>query len=245
MLSKPKMIKKIKIIFLGVFIMLSFSNESKANNYRENSTLICIDPGHQARGNSELEEQAPGSSIKKAKVSSGTRGVVTKKNEYELTLDVGLKLRNLLKSKGYKTFMIRETHNVNISNKERALITNKMGCAVYIRIHADGSENRTVNGVSVLTSSAKNRYTGKVQKESDRLSKNVLEEVIKTTGAKNRGVSYRDDLTGTNWSTSVNTLLEMGFMSNPEEDRKMASDDYQNKIVLGIFNGIEKYLEKR
>ena len=34
-------------------------------------------------------------------------------------------------------------------------------------------------------------------------------------------------------------------MSNPEEDRKMASDDYQNKIVLGIFNGIEKYLEKR
>ncbi len=124
MLSKSKMIKKIKIIFLGVFIMLSFSNESKANNYRENSTLICIDPGHQARGNSELEEQAPGSSIKKAKVSSGTRGVVTKKNEYELTLDVGLKLRNLLKSKGYKTFMIRETHNVNISNKERALITN-------------------------------------------------------------------------------------------------------------------------
>lgn len=245
MILKSKMIKKIEIFLLGIFIMLSFSNESKANDYKESDILVCIDPGHQSRGNSELEEQAPGSSVKKAKVSSGTRGVVTKKNEYELTLDVGLKLRNLLKSKGYKTFMIRETHNVNISNKERALITNKMNCTVYIRIHADGSENRTVNGVSVLTSSAKNRYTGKIQKESDRLSKNVLEEVIKSTGAKNRGVSYRDDLTGTNWSTSVNTLLEMGFMSNPEEDRKMASDDYQNKIVLGIFNGIEKYLEKR
>ena len=57
--------------------------------------------------------------------------------------------------------MIRETNNVNISNKERALMTNKAGCAVYIRLHADGSTNRSLTGVSVLTSSSKNPYTKK------------------------------------------------------------------------------------
>ncbi len=124
-------------------------------------------------------------------------------------------------------------------------MTNKEGCAVYIRLHADGSSNRSLNGVSVLTSSPKNPHTKNVQKSSDKFSKDVLSEFVKATGAKNRGVSYRDDLTGTNWSTVTKTLIEMGFMSNPEEDRKMASDEYQNKMVTGIVNGIEKYFREK
>ena len=214
-------------------------------NTNEKKELVCIDPGHQLKGNSGLEPVAPGSNTKKAKVSSGTQGVATKKNEYQLTLEVGLKLRDALKSKGYPVFMIRETNNVNISNKERAEKTNDAGCAVYIRIHADGNNNSSLNGVSVLTSSAKNPYTKSVQKSSEKFSKDVLSEYVKATGAKNRGVSYRDDLTGTNWSKVTNTLIELGFMSNPEEDRKMASDDYQNKMVTGIVNGIEKYFREK
>ena len=124
-------------------------------------------------------------------------------------------------------------------------MTNKAGCAVYIRLHADGSTNRSLTGVSVLTSSSKNSYTKSVQKSSDKFSRDVLSEFVKATGAKNRGVSYRDDLTGTNWSTVTNTLIEMGFMSNPEEDRKMSTNDYQNKMVTGIVNGIEKYFRER
>lgn len=203
--------------------------------------FVCIDPGHQLRGNNQLEEQAPGSSVRKPKVSSGTRGVATKKYEYQLTLEVGLKLRAALENKGYKVFMVREKNDVNISNKERALMTNKAGCTTYIRLHADGVNNSSTNGVSVLTSSSKNKHTQKVQKSSDKFSRYILSEFVKATGAKNRGVSYRDDLTGTNWSTVTNTLIELGFMSNPEEDRKMATSEYQNKMVNGIVNGIEKY----
>ena len=245
MKMKIKINKVLSTLFLGLFVIIFAVKEAKAASSNGNNVLVCIDPGHQAKGNSQLEEQAPGSSVKKAKVASGTRGTVTKKYEYELTLEVGLKLRNRLKEKEYRTFMIRETHNVNISNKERAIMTNKAGCTVYIRIHADSSHNSTVSGVSVLTSSSKNPHTKKVQKASDKLSRDVLSEFVKATGARNRGVSYRDDLTGTNWSTSVNTLIEMGFMSNPEEDRKMVSADYQNKMVTGIVNGIEKYLKER
>lgn len=214
-------------------------------NAAGNNELICIDPGHQVRGNSGLEEVAPGSSTKKPKVSSGTRGVATKKYEYQLTLEVGLKLRDALKTKGYPVYMIRETNDVNISNKERAEKANSMGCEAYIRIHADGINNSSTNGVSVLTASAKNPYTKDVQRPSEKLSRDILSEYVKATGAKNRGISYRDDLTGTNWSKVPTTLIELGFMSNPAEDRKMATQEYQNKMVTGILNGIEKYFREK
>ena len=205
---------------------------------------ICVDPGHQAKGNMQTEEIAPGSSKRKPKVAYGTKGVVTKKTEYQLALEVGLKLRDALKSKGYSVFMVRETNNVNISNKERALMTNKAGCSVYIRLHADAAGSGA-RGATVLTSSPNNPHTKSVQKSSDKFSRAILSEYTKATGFKSRGVSYRDDLTGTNWSTVPNTLIEMGFMSNPDEDRKMASKEYQEKMVRGMVNGIEKYLRER
>ena len=218
---------------------------SESKNTGKNKESICIDPGHQRKGNNGKEEIAPGSSTTKPKVSSGTAGVSTKKDEYVLTLEVGMKLKEKLESEGYNVIMTRETHDVNISNKERSTMTNKAGCSLYIRLHADGSENRNASGISVLTSSSKNQYTQKVQASSDRFSRIILDETLKTTGAKNRGVSYRDDLTGTNWSTITNTLIEMGFMSNPEEDRKLSTADYQNKIVNGIVNGINRYLNEK
>ena len=234
-----KGIKKILYLVTAGLVMAAPLNAAG------NNELICIDPGHQVRGNSGLEEVAPGSSTKKPKVSSGTRGVATKKYEYQLTLEVGLKLRDALKNKGYKVFMVRETNDVDISNKERAIKTNNAGCSLYIRLHADGVDNSSVNGATVLTSSAKNRYTQSVQKSSDKFSRTLLSEYIKATGAKNRGVSYRDDLTGTNWSKVTNTLIELGFMSNPAEDRKMSTPEYQAKMVNGMVNGIEKYLREK
>ena len=235
-----KGIKKMLYVTTAGLMMAAPLNAAGNNN-----ELICIDPGHQVRGNSALEEIAPGSSTRKPKVSSGTRGVATKKYEYQLTLEVGLKLRDALKNKGYKVFMVRETHDVNISNKERAIKTNNAGCSLYIRLHADGIDNSSTQGASVLTSSSKNPYTKSVQKSSDKFSRDILSEHVKATGAKNRGVSYRDDLTGTNWSKVTNTLIEFGFMSNPEEDRKMSTPEYQEKMVMGMVNGIEKYLREK
>ena len=84
------------------------------------------------------------------------------------------------------------------------------------------------------------------EKSSEKFSRDILSEYIKATGFKNRGVIYRDDLTGTNWASEVTTtLIEMGFMTNPEEDRKMASPDFQKKMVNGLVNGIEKYLREK
>lgn len=224
----------IKTIILFTMSFYSFSMNKK---------LVCLDPGHQLKGSNKLEEIAPNSTKKKARVSSGTRGVATKKYEYELNLEIGLKLKKELLKRGYNVFMTREKHDVDISNKERSIMTNNKKCDLYIRIHADGSENKKMQGASILTSSPKNIYTKKVQKESERFSKILLEEYIKSTNAKSRGVVYRDDLTGTNWSETVNTLIELGFMSNPEEDKLMSTESYQEKIVKGMSNGIDRYFK--
>lgn len=233
-ITKGKIMKKIL-----VFLFILFSTTV----FCQKKYVICIDPGHQAKGNSQLEEIAPNSKQKKAKVTTGTKGVYSKKYESELMLEIGLKLKKALENKNYKVIMTREKNDVDLSNKERALFANKNKVDIYLRLHADGSENKDVFGASVLTSSTKNKYTKKVQKESERLSKILLEEYVKVTKAKNRGVSYRDDLTGTNWCEVPNTLIELGFLSNAEEDKKISSREYQEKIVKGLVNGIEKYFE--
>ena len=225
-----------KRILLILFIVFSVTVLSKEKY------VVCLDPGHQTKGNPALEEIAPNSDKKKAKVTTGTRGVVTKKYESELMLEIALKLKTSLESKGYKVIMNRTKNDVDISNKERAIFANDSKADVYIRLHADGSENKNAVGASVLTSSPKNKYTTKVQKESEKFSKILLEEYVKATGAKNRGLIYRDDLTGTNWATVPNTLIELGFMSNAEEDKKLSEKDYQDKIVKGLVNGIDRYL---
>lgn len=206
--------------------------------------IIAIDPGHQSKGNSATEATGPGSTTKKAKVASGTSGVSTKVPEYKLTLEVSLKLKEALLDRGYEVVMTREKNEVNISNKERAILANESGADICIRIHADGATSQSASGASALYPSTKNPYVSGLSKSSKKLASSVITKFCDKTGAKNRGTVARDDLTGTNWSTIPVIVLEMGFMSNPSEDKKMQKDSYQAMMVGGICNGIDDYYGK-
>lgn len=203
--------------------------------------LIAIDAGHQAKGNSEKEPIGPGSDTKKAKVASGATGVSTKLPEYKLTLTVSLKLKEELKSRGYQVYMIRETHDVNISNAERAEMANHSGADIFVRIHGNSLNDSSVHGVLTMNQTSKNPYNGNLYSKSSALSRNVVDGISKTTGAKNKGIQETDSMSGINWCKTPVTIVEMGFMSNPEEDKLMSTDDYQNKIVKGIADGIDAY----
>ena len=203
--------------------------------------LVVIDAGHQRKGNSEKEPIGPGASQTKAKVAGGTTGVSTGLREYELNLQVALKLEAILLERGYEVIMVRTEHDVNISNSERAAVANEAGADVLIRIHANGSENSGVHGAMTICQTPSNPYNGQCYEASRALSDCVLDCFVEATGANKQRVWETDTMSGINWATVPATIVEMGYMTNPEEDQKMATEDYQYQMAEGMANGIDKY----
>jgi N-acetylmuramoyl-L-alanine amidase len=204
--------------------------------------VICLDPGHQKEANIDLEPVSPGSSTRKAKVSGGTRGVESGKPEYEIVLDVGMKLKALLEKEGATVIMTRESNDVDISNVQRAQIGNLANADMSIRLHCDGNDNNSINGISMLVPAGSTVYMlNPIVERSHTAGNSVLITVINETGARNRGISKRSDMTGFNWSKVPVILIEMGFLTNPEEDRLLNTSEYQNKLAAGILQGLIDY----
>lgn len=201
---------------------------------------IGIDPGHQARGNNGKETIAPNSSATKPKVSSGTSGVATGIPEYQTVLEISLKLREALESQGAQVFMTRETHDVDISNQERAKLMNELGVDLVLRIHCDGVESRSKSGIALYCSKSNS-----IAQESYRAAQALLPRVCEATGANANGIVSNDNYTGQNWSTVPCVMVECGFMSNPDEDRRLNDPDYQWRLAQGLTQGILDYVEHR
>ena len=206
--------------------------------------LVVIDPGHQQYANTEQEPVGPGASETKIKVSGGTTGTATGVPEYELTLDIGLQLRDKLLERGYQVIMVRDTNEVDISNSERAEIANEADADVFIRLHANGSPDSSVTGAMTICQTPANPYNGDIYEQSRALSENILDSYIYKTGINRQYVWETDTMSGINWSEVPTTILEMGFMSNTGEDRSMQDDDMQQKMVEGIADGIDEYMKQ-
>lgn len=229
----------------GSFGKIEVGEKEQVQETDKKGILISIDPGHQSSAidMGELEPNAPGSDVMKMKATGGTAGVYSGLAEYELNLEISLQLRDKLEAQGYDVMLTRENNETAISNAERAQMANEAGADMSVRIHANGSENPGANGALVLIGSAENPYVGGLFEQSYSLGQSVLDAYCASTGMQNLGVQFNDTMTGINWSQVPVMILEMGFMTNQQDDLNMADLDYQVKMVDGIVDGINVYCE--
>ena len=208
----------------------------EAENY-----IVCIDAGHQQRADMGKEPIGPGATKTKAKVDGGTLGKNTGLTEYQLNLDIALKLQSELEDRGYAVVMVRTTNDVNISNSERAQIANEAKVDAFVKIHADGCDDTSVHGASAVCQTADNPYNGNLYEDSRRLSECVLDGEESATGCKKRHIIEDDSMTGINWSQVPTTIIEVGYLTNKAEEAKLSTDDYQQLVAQGIADGIDEY----
>lgn len=203
--------------------------------------IVVLDPGHSSVVAEGTEPLGPGSSEQKAADTSGTSGVSTGIPEYELTLTVSQKLKSELENRGYTVVLTRDSNDIPMSCVQRATVANDADADAFVRIHANGIDDSSVQGAMTICITEQNPFYPELYPQSRALSDDIINELCKAAGCENDGVWETDSMSGNNWSEIPATIVEMGYMTNPEEDQLMASEEYQNKMVQGIANGIDIY----
>ena len=213
----------------------------------EDRLTVAIDPGHQGSwvNMSDLEPLGPGSTEMKAKASTGTMGRYSGKPEYELNLEISMLLRDELEARGYRVILTRENNDTAISNMERATMAWEEGGDIYVRIHANGSDDAGVQGALAMVPSPSNPYVSWLAEDSYLLGQCILSSYCSRASFSSLGIQYYDNMTGINWSQIPVMILEMGFMTNQSDDLRMADTGVQAEMAAGIADGIDQYFTEK
>jgi len=205
--------------------------------------VVVVDPGHDRRANLVTEPIGPGSATRKIKDGGGTHGVVTGIAEPDLTLDVSLRLQALLRRAGVRVVMTRaRTTGASMGNIARAQIANRAGAALFLRVHADGSSSPAARGTHTLAPALRAGWTDDVYRPSRRAAELVQAELVRALGFPDRGIQERSDFTGFNWADVPAILVELGFMTNPVEDRALGRPSVRQRAALGLCRGTLRFL---
>jgi N-acetylmuramoyl-L-alanine amidase len=202
------------------------------------AALICLDPGHGTAPEigRQLEPIGPGSPQQKIKDPGGASG------EAPVALAIARRTRSLLLARGYRVAMTRNGAGYRGGNRERAGFCNERGAALMIRIHADGSSDRAVRGISTLVPARRSGWTDDIYGASRSAGSLLQRELVGATGARDLGVVERADLTGFNWADVPAVLVETGFMSNRREAALLRSVAYQQKLAGALARGAQRFL---
>jgi N-acetylmuramoyl-L-alanine amidase len=204
------------------------------------AALVCLDPGHGTAPEiaTQHEPIGPGSTRLKIKDPGGAAG------EAPVALAIARRTRALLLGRGYRVAMTRDGAGYRGGNRERARLCNARGAALMIRIHADGSTDPATHGISTLVPARRRGWTDDIHGASGRAGRLLQIELVAATGARDRGVVERADLTGFNWADVPAVLVETGFMSNRREASLLRSAAYQRKLAGALARGTHLFLSR-
>ena len=204
------------------------------------AALICLDPGHgTAPGiGTQLEPIGPGSQQLKIKDPGGAAG------EAPVALAIARRTRSLLLARGYRVAMTRNGPGYRGGNRERARFCNERDAALMIRIHADGSADPSVHGISTLVPALRRGWTEDIYGSSRRAGALLQRELVASTGARDLGLVERSDLTGFNWADVPAVLVETGFMSSSSESALLRSAGYQQKLAGALVRATQRFVSR-
>lgn len=188
----------------------------------DGSLNIVLDPGHGGK-------------------DSGAIALDGTTLEKDLNLIVATKLYHRLQDDGYRVEMTR-TSDQYIKLVDRASLANESGAELFLSIHFNSADTENPKGIEVLYASEKNITIKSVEQRP--FANELLKAVLKTTSSDSRGVKNRPDIVVLNKTQNVSALVELGFLSNPEDLESIKSSDYIDKLVDGLYNGIVNYIDK-
>lgn len=161
--------------------------------------------------------------------------------EKDVNLSIALKLENALRQKGYNVIMTRNT-DTYVDLYERPKIANNVKADLFISIHCNSTLLNSVNGLELLYCPA----TESSYKTVDQypFAKSIHDSIVSSTGINSRGIKKRSDLVVLRLTNMPAVLIETAFLTNPDDAQKLIQDSFQQKVVQGIVNGVEQYMNQ-
>ncbi|MEJ8554543.1 N-acetylmuramoyl-L-alanine amidase [Tepidibacter sp. Z1-5] len=203
------------------------NNSVKIKLYTEEETqhngkyLIAIDAGHGGK-------------------DPGAVSPIDKTKEKDLTLQISTLLNEKLIQNGYDTIMTR-TGDTYPELKERTDIANNKDADLFISIHINAIDKTDIHGIQTLYYPNNGEFAN--GRDNEALAKIIHAELIKQTGASDRKIVKRPNLVVIKYTEMPSVLIECGFLTNSNELKLMESKEYQDKLVEGIYKGLQKYFE--
>ena len=205
--------------------------------------IIVIDPANQENPNMSEEAIAPDSDITKKCATTGNVGATFGTKEYELNLLFAKKLKEELEQRGYQVSLTREDNEVDISNQARALYANSSGATTFIRIQMNYSANKELSGIMAVTMTSDSPYNSGLYEQSNALATRILQGATAKTGAINQGIYETNDMTAINWSTLPVAVINLGYLSNEQDETNLLDEGYLGLMVDGIADGIDYFYD--
>ncbi len=213
---------------------------------QKNDHVVFIDPAKQIYADQNKEAIVPGGDPEtqgKARMARASVGTATGSFEYDITLSVADRLKHELELRGYTVILSRESGTTSISNSERAIAGNQSNAEIMIRITASGSSEPKTKGIYSLIASSKNPNTSAQYQDSFYLSNMLITNTCSATGTLRLGIYQTDQMVFLNYCKKPAAVLQLGFLSNKEDDAKLSDPEYQEKLAEGMADGVDGYFE--